>query len=183
MYAVPFDVWKGQNQPIWVDVFVPAGTAAGEYRGLFTVSLGNVPEQFGIRTDSVVTKTVSIPVTLTVWDFTLPDGPTHRNHFGHVAWLIPGVYGAEHNTERALEIELNYCKMMADHRINPPIPESFMPQVNPDGSLKIIPERHQMLKKFLEDLHVTDFQIPNAPFREMTTTNRLKAINLLQGFL
>ena len=57
MYAVPFDVWKGQNQPIWVDVSVPAGTAAGEYKGVFTVTLANVPEQFGSRTDSVVTKT------------------------------------------------------------------------------------------------------------------------------
>ena len=182
MYAIPFDVWKGENQPIWVDIYIPAGTPAGEYKGVFSVTLGNVPEQYGLRTDTVVTKTLSIPVSVTVWDFTLPDGPTHRNHFGHVASLIPGVYGAERKTERAMEIELNYCKMMAAHRINPPIPESFMPQVNPDGSLKIIPESHQMLKKFLEDLHVTDFQIPNAPFREMTTTNRVKALNYYRDF-
>jgi hypothetical protein len=142
----------------------------------------NAPDQFGIKTDSVMTKSVSIPVTVTVWDFTLPDGPTHRNHFGHVAWLIPGLYGAEQKSARALEIELNYCKMMADHRINPPIPESFMPRVNPDGTLKIIPESHMMLKKFLEDLHVTDFQIPNAPYREMTTTNRAKALNYYRDY-
>ena len=182
MYAIPFDVWKGQNQPIWVDVYIPEGTAAGEYRGTFSVTLGNVPEQYGIKTDTVLTKTVSIPVSVTVWDFTLPDGPTHRNHFGHVAWLIPGVFGTEHNTERALEIELNYCRMMAANRINPPIPESFMPIVNPDGTLKIMPEQHKMLKKFLEDLHVTDFQIPNAPYREMTTTNRSKALNYYRDF-
>ena len=56
MYAIPFDVWKGQNQPIWVDVYIPAGTAAGEYKGVLSVTLGNVPEQFGIKTDSVLTK-------------------------------------------------------------------------------------------------------------------------------
>ena len=125
---------------------------------------------------------LSIPVTVTVWDFTLPDGPTHRNHFGSVAWIIPRLFGAERNTERALNIELNYCRMMADHRINPPIPESFMPEVNPDGSIKIIPERHQMLKKFLDDLHVTDFMIPRAPFRDITTTNRSKALNYYRDF-
>ena len=182
MYALPFDVWKGQNQPIWIDIYIPSGTAAGEYNGTFTITLGNIPEQYGIKVDTVTTKIFSMPVTVTVWDFTLPDGPTHRNHFGHVAWLIPRVYGTEHKSERALEIELNYCKMMAEHRINPPIPESFMPQVNPDGSLKIIPELHELLKKFLDYLHVTDFQIPNAPFREMTTTNRIKALNYYRDF-
>jgi hypothetical protein len=182
MYAVPFDVWKGQNQPIWVDVYIPVNTAAGEYRGTFSATLIDMPEQFGILTDSVATKTVSIPVTVNVWDFALPDGPTHRNHFGHVAWLIPEVYRTSENSLKAQEIELNYCRMMAEHRINPPIPESFLPEVKPDGSLKIIPERHQMLRKFLEDLHVTDFQIPNAPFREMTTTNRIKALNYYRDF-
>ena len=182
MYAVPFDVWKGQNQPIWVDVSIPSGTAAGEYKGIFTVTLGNVPEQFGIKTDSVRTESVSIPVTLTVWDFTLPDGPTHRNHFGSVEWMIPGLFGAEKNSDRALDIELNYCKMMAAHRLNPPIPERFMPEVNPDGTIKIIPERHQMLRKFLEELHVTDFMITNAPFRDITSVNKSKAINYYRDF-
>ncbi|MBK7713062.1 MAG: DUF4091 domain-containing protein [Bacteroidales bacterium] len=182
MYAVPFDVWKGQNQPIWVDVFIPAGTAAGEYRGVFTVMLGNVPEQFGSKSDTVKTMSLSVPVSLTVWDFELPDGPTHKNHFGTVEWLIPGLFGALPESGRALSIELNYCKMMADHRINPPIPKSFLPTTNPDGSIKIIPERHQLLKKFIEELNVTDFQIPTAPFSEMTTSNRQKAITYYRQF-
>jgi hypothetical protein len=66
--------------------------------------------------------------------------------------------------------------MLADHRINPPIPESLMPEVKPDGSLNIIPERHEALKKYMQDLHVTDFEIPRAPFQDMTTTNRSKAL-------
>jgi hypothetical protein len=182
MYGVPFDVWKGQNQPIWVDVYIPSNAIAGIYKGTFTVTLANMPEQFGPDPAALETNTVSVPVTVTVWDFTLPEGPTHRNHFGHVEWLIQGLYGAQPKTERALNIELNYCKMMADNRINPPIPESFMPEISPDGKLKIIPERHAKLKKFLEDLHVTDFMIPNAPFREMTTTNRARAINYYRDF-
>ncbi len=182
MYAIPFDVWKGENQPIWVDIYIPGNTAAGEYNGTFTVTLGNVPEQYGPNTDSVTVKTVSIPVSVTVWDFKLPDGPTQRNHFGTVERIIPGLYGTGRNSEKSLEIELRYCRMMADNRINPPIPASFMPEVNPDGSLKIIPERHQKLKKFLEELNVTDFQIPNAPFKEITTTNRAKAIRYYREF-
>ncbi len=182
MYAIPFDVWKGENQPIWADIYIPGNTAAGEYKGTFTVTLGNVPEQYGPNTDSVTVKTVSIPVSVTVWDFKLPDGPMQRNHFGTVDKIIPGLYGTGRNSAKSLEIELRYCRMMADHRINPPIPASFMPEVNPDGSLKIIPERHQKLKKFLEELHVTDFQIPNAPFKEITTTNRAKAVRYYREF-
>jgi Glycoside hydrolase 123, catalytic domain len=182
MYALPFDVWKGENQPIWADIYIPENTAAGEYKGTFTVTLGNVPEQYGPDTDSVTVKTATIPVSVTVWDFKLPDGPTQRNHFGTVSRIIPGLYGTERNSARSLEIELRYCRMMADNRINPPIPAGFMPEVNPDGSLNIIPERHQKLKKFLEELHVTDFQIPNAPFKEITTTNRAKAIRYYREF-
>lgn len=182
MYALPFDVWKGQNQPIWVDVKVPANASPGEYKGTFTVTLDKVPEQFGPKEDSVMTKTLSIPVTLTVWDFTLPEGPTHRNHFGTVEWIIPGLFGAEPNSEKCLEIEKRYCQMFADHRVNPPIPKSFMPDVKPDGSLQIIPSRHEALKKFITDLHVTDFQIPNAPFKEVTSTNRSKAVRYYREF-
>jgi hypothetical protein len=182
MYAVPFDVWKGQNQPLWIDVYVPSNTKAGIYTGNFTVTLANVPEQFGAEKPAVVTKSLSVPVTLTVWDFNLPAGPTHKNHFGQVAWLIPEVYGVKDNSEKALAIELNYCKMMSDNRINPPIPQSYMPEVNPDGSLKFVPGRHELLKKFIEELNVTDFQIPVAPFHEITTTNRAKAIKYYRDF-
>jgi len=177
---LPFDVWKGQNQPIWVDVFVPAKAAPGEYKGTFTVTLDKVPGSIG---DSVVlTKTLSIPVTLTVWDFTLPDGPTHRNHFGTVDWIIPGLFGADPKSEKSFEIERRYCQMMSDHRINPPIPKSYLPEVNLDGSLKITPKQHDALEKYLEDLHVTDFQIPNAPFIDITTTNRSKAVRYYKAY-
>jgi hypothetical protein len=182
MYGLPFDVWKGQNQPVWVDIYIPSDIPAGEYKGIFSVTIGNVPDQYGPGTDTIAAQTLSVPVTLTVWDFTLPDGPSHRNHFGHVARLIPRVFGAEPGSETALDIEMNYCRMMSDHRINPPIPESFLPEVNPDGTLKIIPDCNEKLRKFLTDLHVTDFQIPNAPFRDVTTTNRKKAINYYRDY-
>jgi Domain of unknown function (DUF4091) len=36
--AVPFDLKSADNQPIWVDVFVPRNTAAGQYTGKFVVT-------------------------------------------------------------------------------------------------------------------------------------------------
>ncbi|MGB5636565.1 MAG: glycoside hydrolase domain-containing protein, partial [Waterburya sp.] len=36
--AVPFNLKAGNNQPIWVDVFVPRDARAGQYQGIFTVT-------------------------------------------------------------------------------------------------------------------------------------------------
>jgi hypothetical protein len=181
MYAIPFDVWQGQNQPVWVDVAVPGDAAAGEYTGTFTVTLDNIPRSWGPVVDSIVKKVVSIPVTLTVWDFALPNGPTHRNHFGGVR-NVASTFGVERSSEKFREIEMRYCKMMVDHRINPPLPESLLPKVNGDGALIIESQRHQALKKFISEFHVTDFEIPRAPFKDMTTVNRNKAIRYYRDY-
>ena len=156
MYAVPFEVFKGQNQAIWVDVHVPKDVAAGTYRGQLSVhAKGAVTEQ--------------IPVTLTVWDFTLPDGPTHKNHFGSFG-NIARSFGVERGSDRFKEIEMRYCQEMAEHRINPPIPSHLLPEVNDDGSLNISTERHKALKEFMTRFHVTDFEIPRARFSRLPSS-------------
>lgn len=152
MVGLPFDVAPGQNQPLWIDVSVPRDAPAGEYRGVFHVKAS------GAKAET--------PVTLTVWDFALPDGPTHRNHFGGFSG-VARLFGVERNSERFRQIEQRYCQAMAEHRLNPPIPSHLLPEVQKDGSLAITPERHQALKKFLEELHVTDFEIPRSPFGQL----------------
>jgi len=156
MYALPFEVFKGQNQPIWVDVYVPKKVPAGEYNGQLRVSArGGISEQIG--------------VTVTVWDFTLPDGPTLRNHFGSFG-NVARYFNIKRNSDRFKQIEMRYCQAMSEHRINPPIPSYLLPQVNDDGSLTIIPERHAALKEFITKFHVTDFEIPRAPFAHLPSS-------------
>jgi len=153
MYAVPFEVFKGQNQAVWVDVHVPKNIPAGTYSGEFRVwAIGGISGR--------------IPVAVTVWDFTLPDGPTHRNHFGSFG-NITRFFNIKRGSDEFKQIEMRYCQAMAAHRINPPIPSSLLPEVNDDGSLKIIPERHKALEEFIARLHVTDFEIPRAPFARL----------------
>jgi len=156
MVALPAEIFRGQNQPFWVDVHVPDDAAAGVYRGTFTV-----------RTHDRLT--AEIPVTLTVWDFTLPPGPTHRNHFGSFTG-VARYFGIERDSERFRQIEMRYCRAMAEHRINPPIPAYLLPEVGADGSLRIVPERHEALTEFIEELHVTDFEIPRAPFARLPSS-------------
>lgn len=180
MYAIPFEVFKGQNQVIWADVHVPKKIPAGVYRGRFRVLVkGGISEQ--------------IPITATVWDFTLPDGPTHRNHFGSFG-NIARYFNIKRNSDRFKQIEMSYCQAMSEHRINPPIPHYLLPQINDDGSLEIIPERHTALKEFMVKLNVTDFEIPRSPFarlpsstlrsdyKTISPTKRTKAIRYYREF-
>ncbi|MHC4311972.1 MAG: glycoside hydrolase domain-containing protein [Planctomycetota bacterium] len=123
MYAVPFELFRGQNQPVWVDVYIPSNAPAGVYNGKVTVTAaGNISAQ--------------VPVTLTVWDFSLPDGPTHQNHFGGF-YNISRYFNVKRNSEEFKQIEMRYCRAMADNRINPPIPRRLMPEVKSDGSLNL----------------------------------------------
>jgi hypothetical protein len=180
MYAVPFEVFKGQSQTIWADVYVPKNISSGIYRGQLRV---------------LATKGISeqILVTVTVWDFTLPDGPTHRNHFGSFG-NVARYFKVERNSDRFRQIEMRYCKAMSEHRINPPVPHYLLPRANDDGSLEIIPERHKALKEFITKLHVTDFEIPRAPFarlpgstlrsdyKTISPSNRIKAQRYYREF-
>jgi hypothetical protein len=66
--AAPFNVAPKTNQPVWVDVHVPADARAGLYKGSVRVS----SNQLDVR----------IPVSLHVWGFTLPLKPTLKSSFG-----------------------------------------------------------------------------------------------------
>lgn len=72
--AVPFDITKNENQPIWVDINVPRNTAPGKYQGTYIVTTDR-----GKKTGKI---------NLTVWDFDLPVKPTINSHF--LPWLDRG---------------------------------------------------------------------------------------------
>ena len=65
--AVPFDVKAGNNQPVWVDLFVPRSAEPGTYSGTYTVTSNQ-----GNFTGSV---------SLKVWNFALPLAPTLKSSF------------------------------------------------------------------------------------------------------
>ena len=65
--AVPFAVSGGNNQPIWVDVTVPADAQPGTYNGTFTV-----------RSDQ---GQATAHLTLHVWNFALPIAPSFKSAY------------------------------------------------------------------------------------------------------
>ncbi|HOZ45463.1 MAG TPA: DUF6067 family protein [Candidatus Hydrogenedentes bacterium] len=67
-FKEPIDVKGGTNQPLWIRVMVPKGTAPGEYDGAIQVKADGF--------------SASVPLRVGVYDFELPDRMTLSTAFG-----------------------------------------------------------------------------------------------------
>ena len=76
----PFSVDVGQYQAIWLTVSVPQGAPAGEYHGEIEAYCSGSPS-------------LSLPVSLRVWDFTLPARASLRTAFPLFEREIEKFYG------------------------------------------------------------------------------------------
>lgn len=149
--AVPSTVYPGFNQPFWVDVFVPSATPPGEYHGFLTIKAREE-------------KPIQVPVHLTVWDFTLPETPTVKSHFGGFDRILKW-FDARPGSDRARAIERRFCEMTAQHRITPPVPAHLYPKVNEDGSIDP-GETRESLKEFMTTFRVNAFPMRFSAFRD-----------------
>jgi Domain of unknown function (DUF4091) len=75
--AVPFDLVAGRNAVVWIDLFVPRGAAAGQYRGTYTVTSDQGMFEGQIRVH--------------VWGFTLPLEPSLKSSFNGGNITLPGI--------------------------------------------------------------------------------------------
>ncbi len=146
--AVGFELWQDRHQPLWVDVQVPKDAAPGVYEGTFSVRAQNAQR-------------ATIPVRLTVWDFVLPDGPTHENHFGNFSYMAR-YYKLDENSEKYRVLEDRYIAMMAAHRLNPPLPRRLLPKVTDDGTAQFDEATDRQITEFVERYHVTNIGVPSS---------------------
>lgn len=166
--ATGFDLWQDRNQPLWVDVAIPKDAAPGVYTGVFSVGAGNA-------------QPVTIPVRVTVWDFTLPDGPTHENHFGHFSYMAR-YHKLDESSDKYRLMEDRYIAMMAAHRINPPLPRRLQPKIADDGTAQFDEATDRQITEFVERYHVTNIEVPRAPFSDVLTTNRDKVLRYYRSW-
>lgn len=163
-----FDLWPNRIETVWVDISVPESVKAGLYQGELRITTREGNE-------------ARIPVRLTVWDFSLPHGPTLENHFGGFSYLA-GYYGIQRNSDRYRLLEDRYIAMMAQHRINPPIPSRLLPKPLEDGSIQADENTARALADFIETYHVTNIEIPHAPFSDSLGKDREKAIRFYRSW-
>ncbi len=149
-----FDLWQGHNRALWVDVRVPKETQPGVYSGTLRVWAKNA-------------ETAEIPVRVEVWDFVLPDGPSHENHFGGFERLA-NYYGLDSDSEEFHRLEDRYIDMLTAHRINPPLPKRLLPVPEPNGAVHFDGAIDEGISAFVAKHHVTNIEVPRAPFGNKT---------------
>ncbi len=115
--GAPFDVGTGQNQPVWLDIYIPAGTPPGVYNGMITATAN-------------LETPVIIPIALTVWNLTLPDMNSITTHFTmHTDEAITNYHGGtsacsgsscylDWNKPKARTIVKRYEELLHDSRIS-----------------------------------------------------------------
>jgi hypothetical protein len=138
-----------------VDLYVPGDAASGEYRGVYRVMAEN-------------DRAAEVPVSLTVWNFALPEVPTMQTSFGSPAPQLRNYYrqrakdGAEPEPQDWAAVETQCAQLMADHRLDAsPRSENLRPIAQPDGSHRIRPEQVAALREFINRYHVNALQIPH----------------------
>lgn len=106
------EVKVGETQPFWLTVYIPDNTAAGTYKGAITISADGITAQ-------------NIPITLRVYDFTLPQEShlkTAFDFYGHITKLrYPQGEKESDDAWRARIGEINerFIIEMLKYRMNP----------------------------------------------------------------
>ena len=93
-------VIAGRNGAAWLEFYIPKTTQAGVYAGDATVKIGNAEEK--------------LPIELTVYDITLPDGTTSKSQFNINQDLV-----AELELDSSQEMYDKYTDLLLSKRLSP----------------------------------------------------------------
>jgi hypothetical protein len=100
--AFPFQIGDGGSHAIWVEVLVPPNAPAGDYHGQVHVTWTGGD--------------ATIPVTLTVWPFTLPSTASLKSAFLFTYGAIPTAHGL--SGDAFYQLRQRYGAFALDHRIS-----------------------------------------------------------------
>jgi hypothetical protein len=151
--AAPFDLPPGQTHGFWADLYVPTNALPGDYRGVYRVTAGGGSAR-------------EIPVSLTVWDFALPQTPTLVTEFGSPRLRDYYRQRAKAGNEPApsdwAAVEAQCAQLLSEHRFNATPPaETLAPKPQPDGSFEIPSRQVQALRQFVDRYHVNALLTPH----------------------
>jgi len=104
------DVKAGNSQGYWVDISVDRDVPPGEFTNQITVS-------------SAGEKIATIPITLTVWDFELPEVHKLKTYFGKML-NVSDYHGVRWDSPEYKEIVNRYLLLLREHGANVPFEKS-----------------------------------------------------------
>jgi len=111
-YDGPFIAFPGENHPLWITVHVPTGAKPGLYAGKIALTSGDWKRE--------------IPVSLTVWNFSLPEKSSIRSSFGLPSQHVKTYHNLETSEELEKVMDL-YFQNLKDHRVCPTYPLELYP--------------------------------------------------------
>ncbi|WP_347245184.1 glycoside hydrolase domain-containing protein [Thermogutta sp.] len=152
--ALPFDLPAEETHGFYIDIFVPPETPPGKYAGRITVR-GNA------------VSASEIPVTLEVWDFTLPSTPSLVTAFGSPSQRMRSYYvkratsGKESPPENWEEVDKQCAALVSEHRINAYPPSDWLVLRRDDSGYTLPQESIAKLRSWIDRYHVNAIQIPS----------------------
>jgi len=104
----PFPAQPGRNSAVWVTVYVARNIPAGDYRGTIDVIGGGIGK-------------VAVPLSVHVWNFTLPSVSRLRTAYGNsMSW--PFIYNNATTLEQRRKVVDLYNLNFWKHRVSPYAP-------------------------------------------------------------
>ncbi len=150
--AVPFLLPAGETHGFWVDLFVPRNTRPGTYTGEYKVRFAHQPM-------------IVVPVTLTVWGFTLPDTPSLMTRFGDPGFGLARYYRAKKLPEPAdWKAVYDQCdRLTSQNRCSAENCNvvTLDPELQPDGTYTVPPAVIKAIQSFVDTYHTNIFCLGN----------------------
>lgn len=167
--AGTFDLKPEHNQPLWVEVHVPTDTPAGIYNGVISITMKGRP-------------VTSVPLTLEVWDFSLPVIPSVRSDFG--GWEgATEFHRVSPETPEYLQLIRRYEDSLIGHRLMPHRPMGTAPSVAPDGTVDSR-KTHSAMQHYMNRVGINSWRIPlgrRQPFPDTLGKDRERTMRYLRS--
>ncbi len=103
--GAPFSIGTGMNQGVWVDIYIPKDAQSGTYTGV-------------VRVVESGATTYRIPISLKVYNFTLPDESHQRNFFSWSPDLLVNRFGIADNSPAYWSMFRKFMNMAHRHRMS-----------------------------------------------------------------
>jgi len=152
--SAPLDLPPDQTHGFLVDLYVPADTQPGLYKGAYHIT-------------TTEGQTVEIPVSLTVWDFELPRVSALVTSFGSPAGRLRAYYkaqaakGKEREPARWGLVEAQVDDLLSKHRFNVEPPSRLIQPVEKDGAFLFTSDQVDGLRAFVDRQHVNAIRVPH----------------------
>ncbi len=147
--AFPFTLPANQTHAVLVDIYTPKTTSAGTYTG-----------SVSIKTEGEVIE--EVPISLQVWNFTLPDVFTLKNDFGpSTLGSVPDFAEQQKNPQFWNDVK-HQCKELASRHkliVNPDYGAIFAEKQN-DGSYSVSQEMIDSLNRLIDLYDINRLRVP-----------------------